>query len=170
MGDPPKKIFQSGAPYGRTDQYGPYVLPRMRQRVLLPLVVPLLLLDFVQVITAIETVAGKFDGTTPLIDELPGAIPADVCKAIIDKANSIGWNNIADSIDAKEKGNHFSQDIYLKDRSVINNAELLNMVKPYLGKLGEFVRERKRRSRLSFGQQVCAFLEPNLVPLNFIVI
>ena len=92
------------------------------------------------------------DSTTPLIDELPEAIPASVCKEIIDKANSIGWNNIADSIDAKEEGNHFSQDIYLKDRGVINNVVLLEMVKPYLDKLGEFVRTRKQRSRLNFGQ------------------
>jgi len=102
--------------------------------------------------TEVDIKMTGLDSTTPLIDELPEAIPASVCKEIIDKANSIGWNNIADSIDAKEEGNHFSQDIYLKDRGVINNVVLLEMVKPYLDKLGEFVRTRKQRSRLNFGQ------------------
>jgi len=113
---------------------------RLRRLIVALSVIPsIILVSSEEAEETLQTTA--LDSMTPLIDELPEAIPASVCKRIIDTANRIGWNNDADSIDGIP-----SQDIYLWSRGVIRNEALFNLVDPYLDKLGDFVRTRKQRS------------------------
>ena len=100
------------------------------------------------------TFTAAFDGATPLIDVELGLFSERECADIIDVCNDIGWNQIADSIDASEKGNHFSQDIYVFDRGVISNAQLWDMIKPRIPALAALVKKRKVRAHVSFNQDV----------------
>ena len=95
-----------------------------------------------------------FDGDTPLIDEEPGVFSQELCSQIIDTCNEIGWNQIADSIDSSEKGNHFSQDIYVYDRGAISNPRLWEIIKPRIATLSAFVKQRKERAHASFNPNV----------------
>ena len=43
--------------------------------------------------------------------------------------NKIGWKQIADTIDANEEQNHYSQDLYVIDRGRVEFPELWALVK-----------------------------------------
>lgn len=72
----------------------------------------------------------------------------ELSKTFIDEAESLGWNNILDSIDgAASKAD--SQDLYLYDRGLVDpkSAPLWAMVEPHMKAVDDFVRDLKRAER-----------------------
>ena len=68
----------------------------------------------------------------------------EVCTAIIEECNSIGWSQIADSIDQGLVNNSVSQDIYVKDYDKIVHDKLWNLIKPGVAMMDAMILERRR--------------------------